>query len=256
MIRNFTGVWAQLARNWQQFSRSSIQVRSNTYRGSGKVWLKTHDDTMNVQSHTSCWWSLLHLTPPRFWCHVLEIPVTQHSYLCQQHIMIRYLRVCSTLHWLPVELWTPVIICFSVLKTSILFIFCITCRFYSCPLRVEFSWTWPSICFLTCLLQILPKDRTIVWRLYYIAWFTAKQRLRFARDLEALYKFVLYLFIYLILKSYLKYKIDRDRNTAQDTDKKTHRPKHVTLTRCSWNTPSKNNAIYITTCKPSMYCVV
>jgi len=72
----------------------------------------------------------------------------------------------------------PVIICFSVLKTSSCFIFCITHLFYSCPVSVEFSWTWLSVCCFTHL-QIPFEDCTILCHLY-IARFTAKQHLRFA----------------------------------------------------------------------------
>ena len=62
--------------------------------------------------------------------------------------------------------------------------FCITRLFYSCPVDVEFSWTWPSICCINDLLQIQLKDHTVLCRVQYIARFTAKQRLRFARDIR------------------------------------------------------------------------
>jgi len=57
------------------------------YRGSGKVWLRTRDDTMNGQSHTSCWSSLLHSTPPHFWCRGSETPDT-----------------CRQTQWIPLQL--------------------------------------------------------------------------------------------------------------------------------------------------------
>jgi len=72
--------------------------------------------------------------------------------------------------------WCPV-----VFKTSSQFIFFFTCLFYSCPLAV--SWTWSSVFFLTRLLYIPLKDRTVLCCICYIARFTAKQCLRFARDL-------------------------------------------------------------------------
>ena len=64
--------------------------------------------------------------------------------------------------------------------------------------------------------------------------------------------------LYLILKSYTKYKIDRDRTIAHNTDKnreekdKNQRKKHKAhVPHCSWDTYAKDNVIYIIMCKPS-----
>jgi len=70
----------------------------------------------------------------------------------------------------------------SVLKTSSHFIFCTKRLFYSCSLDVEFSWTWPLVCSVTCLLEILLKDCTVLCHLWYIPLFTSKQHLRFTSD--------------------------------------------------------------------------
>ena len=64
--------------------------------------------------------------------------------------------------------------------------------------------------------------------------------------------YIFYLFIYLILKSYTKYKIDRDRTIAHNTDKnreekdKNQRKKHKAhVPHCSWDTYAKDNVVYI-----------
>ena len=124
------------------------------------------------------------------WCMLNSKFATKLACLFSKPNTRYYRRKCSNCSdYQPArQLWstsqtTLIIVCFSVLKTNSRFIFCITCIFYSCPVGVEFSWTWLSVCSVTRLLQIPLKDHSVLYHRLYVAWFTAKQHLRFACDL-------------------------------------------------------------------------
>jgi len=58
--------------------------------------------------------------------------------------------------------------------------------------------------------------------------------------------------IYLILKSFAKYTIDRDTADNADKNRKNGKKAHrADVTHCSRDTYTKDNVIYIITCKPS-----
>ena len=64
----------------------------------------------------------------------------------------------------------------------------------------------------------------------------------------------MHLFIYLILKSYPKYKIDKDIADNADKNRKNQQNAHrAHVTHCSWDTYTKDNVFYVITLSSRHY---
>jgi len=108
--------------------------------------------------------------------------------------LFTYLNSLITAVRLSTGQTTPAIIWSSVFKLAVNSDFASRAFSTAVPQALVWNSLEPSVCSLTRLFQILLKDHTVLCHLSHIARFTAKQRLRFARDLghyTNLYRIVL-----------------------------------------------------------------